>query len=268
MAPSRPPERTPTLGDAVGEALREAQERRLLQIVRTEPVPRHLAIIMDGNRRFASAHDLLIPEGHDRGKQKLEDLLDWCLEIRIRCLTVYGLSTENLDRDPAEVAALMDLFERAFREAAVDERVHRHRIRVRAIGRLELLPERVRAAIGEAEAATRGYEDYVFNIAIAYGGRDEIVRAIRALAAEVQAGRLQPEQIDGAAVAAHLYTSGLPDPDLILRTSGEERVSNFLLWQSAYSELYFSDVLWPGLTRLEFLRAIRAYQMRRRRFGR
>ena len=222
---------------------------------------------MDGNRRFAAAHDLLIPEGHDRGKQKLEDLLDWCLEVGIRVLTVYGLSTENLHRDPAEVEALMSLFERAFREVALDARVHRHHIRVRAIGRRELLPERVRSAIEQAERTTEGYSDYIFNIAIAYGGREEILEAIRALAREVASGRLRPEAIDGNTVARHLYTSDLPDPDLIFRTSGEERVSNFLLWQSAYSELYFSDVLWPGLTHIEFLRAIRAYQMRRRRYG-
>ncbi|HTT35557.1 MAG TPA: polyprenyl diphosphate synthase, partial [Thermoplasmata archaeon] len=125
----------------------------------------------------------------------------------------------------------------------------------------------VREAIAAAEAATRDYDQYFYNVAIAYGGREEILGAIRALAREVKAGRLAPEEIDQQAVARRLYTAGLPDPDLIFRTSGEERISNFLLWQAAYAELYFADVLWPGLTKLDFLRAIRSFQERRRRFG-
>ena len=260
--------RPSSLSEVVGGAIRDAQERKLLELVRAAPVPRHLAIIMDGNRRFAEAHNLLIPEGHSQGKQKLEDLLDWCLEANIRVLTVFGLSTENLSRAPEEVETLMDLIERGFLDIAKDERVHKHHIRVRALGRRDLLPERVRRAIVRAEDATKGYSDYSFNLAIAYGGRDEIVHAIRSLAADVLAGRLRPEEIDGEMVGRRLYTADMPDPDLILRTSGEERVSNFLLWQSAYSELYFSDVMWPGLTHLEFLRAIHAFQTRRRRYGR
>ena len=257
-----------SVSGVVGDAFRQATEQRLLELVRSQPVPRHLAIIMDGNRRFASAAHLLVAEGHERGKDKLEDLLNWCLELNIRVLTVFGLSTENLvQRPPEEVSALMDLFERAFREVVTDERVHRYHIRVRAFGRRELLPDRVREAIDAAEDATREYGDYRYNIAVAYGGRDEILRAIRSLAEEVRQGRLDPERIDAAMVAAHLYTADLPDPDLVFRTSGEERISNFLLWQSAYSELYFSDVLWPGLTHLEFLRAIRAFQERQRRYG-
>jgi tritrans,polycis-undecaprenyl-diphosphate synthase [geranylgeranyl-diphosphate specific] len=256
-----------TISGIVGTAFREATERRLMELVRSEPVPRHLAIIMDGNRRFAAARELLVAQGHEKGKDKLEDLLNWCLEIDIKVLTVFALSTENLGRPADEVSALMDLFERSFREVVTDPRVHRHHIRVRAFGRREMLPQRVRDAIDAAEAATRHYDRYSYNIAIAYGGRDEIVRAIRTLAEEVREGRLDPQQIDAGLVSAHLYTADLPDPDLIFRTSGEERISNFLLWQSAYSELYFSDVLWPGLTHLDFLRAIRAFQQRQRRFG-
>jgi tritrans,polycis-undecaprenyl-diphosphate synthase [geranylgeranyl-diphosphate specific] len=134
-------------------------------------------------------------------------------------------------------------------------------------GNRALLPERVREAIQIAETATEGYSEYRYNVALGYGGRDEIVDAIRSLAREVRAGTIEPDQIDSETVSRHLYTRDLPDPDLIFRTSGEERISNFLLWQSAYSELYFSDVLWPGLTRLEFLRAIRSFQVRRRRYG-
>jgi tritrans,polycis-undecaprenyl-diphosphate synthase [geranylgeranyl-diphosphate specific] len=255
------------LSHVVGDALRQATESRLLDLVRSEPVPRHLAIIMDGNRRFAEAHGLLTTEGHRKGRDTLEELLNWCLDVGIRILTVYALSTENFARPPEELAVLMDLFARSFQQIAVDERVHRYRIRVRAIGNKTALPVNVQAAIQRAEEATAHYDQYFYNVAIAYGGRDEIVEAIRRLAREVQAGRLAPEAITPEMVSQNLYTADLPDPDLVFRTSGEERISNFLLWQSAYSELYFSDVLWPGLTQLDFLRAIRAYQTRRRRYG-
>ena len=257
----------PYLSHIVGDALRSATERRLLELVRAEPVPQHLAIIMDGNRRFAARAGIGVKDGHEKGRDTAELLLDWCLEVGIGVLTVYALSTENLARDPTEVAALMDLYDQALRDIAVDERVHRHEIRVRVIGNRGLLPQRVQEAIDIAEKATAGYTKYRFNVALAYGGRDEIVQAIRKLAEEVRAGTLEPAAIDSAAVARHLYTADLPDPDLIFRTSGEERISNFLLWQAAYSELYFSDVLWPGLTRLDFLRAIRSFQIRRRRYG-
>ena len=255
------------LSHLVGDALRGVTEKRLLELVRAEPVPKHLAIIMDGNRRFARSHGMGIRDGHARGRDTLEQLLDWCLDLQIRILTVYALSTENLLRSPEELEGLMDLFDKALRDIATDERVHHHRIRVRVIGNRTLLPARVREAVTIAEEATKGYSDYRYNVALGYGGRDEIVEAIRELAREVRAGTIEPEAIDSETVARHLYTADLPDPDLILRTSGEERISNFLLWQSAYSELYFSDVLWPGLTRLEFLRAIRTFQQRRRRYG-
>ena len=255
------------LSHAVGDALREIQEKRLLEIVRKGPIPHHLAIIMDGNRRFARSMGLTVKDGHEKGRDTLEELLDWCLELNIPILTVYALSTENLNRSKDEIDSLMDLFDRSLRQIAVDERVHRHQIRVRVIGNRDLLPPRVQQAVEIAERATEQYHEYRYNVALGYGGRDEIVRAIRALAREVKDGTLAPEAIDSADVARHLYTADLPDPDLILRTSGEERISNFLLWQSAYSELYFSDVLWPGLTRLEFLRAIRTFQLRHRRYG-
>ncbi len=257
----------PNLSRAVGDALRNLTERRLRELVRAQPVPRHIAIIMDGNRRFAASQGIGVQDGHARGRDTLEQLLDWCLDLGIRVLTVYALSTENLARPREEIEGLMGLFEESLRKIAVDERVHRHQIRVRVLGNRALLPEKVQEAIDLAERATADYREYLYNVALGYGGRDEIFEAIRALAREVRAGTLEPEAIDSEAVARHLYTADLPDPDLIFRTSGEERISNFLLWQSAYSELYFSDVLWPGLTRLDFLRAIRSYQLRRRRYG-
>jgi tritrans,polycis-undecaprenyl-diphosphate synthase [geranylgeranyl-diphosphate specific] len=261
------PRSSPYLSHAVAGALKDVTERRLLEKIREAPVPRHLGIITDGNRRFAAEHGLLVADGHEKGKDKIEEVFDWCLETGIKILTIYALSTENLDRPPEEVSALMDLFERAFNNVATDERVHRHHIRVRAFGNLGLLPDRVRTAITRAESATAAYHSYFYNIAIAYGGRDEILRAVRHLAVEVAAGRLRPEAIDSGMISANLYTADLPDPDLIFRTSGEERISNFLLWQAAYAELYFADVMWPGLTKIDFLRAIRAFQSRQRRFG-
>jgi tritrans,polycis-undecaprenyl-diphosphate synthase [geranylgeranyl-diphosphate specific] len=262
-----PRKSSPYLSHIVGDALRDATERKLLERVRSEPVPHHLAIIMDGNRRFAGERGMAVTDGHAAGRDTLEKLLDWCLEVGIRVLTVYALSTENFTRSPEELEGLMDLFDRALRDIAGDERVHRNEIRVRMIGKRELLPPRVQEAIRIAEKATEKYSQYRYNVALAYGGRDEILDAIRALAQEVRDGTLEPGQIDSDAVSRRLYTSDLPDPDLVFRTSGEERISNFLLWQSAYSELYFSDVLWPGLTRTDFLRAIQAYQKRRRRYG-
>jgi tritrans,polycis-undecaprenyl-diphosphate synthase [geranylgeranyl-diphosphate specific] len=263
----KPSEGTPYLSHAVAGALRDASERHLLEKIREAPVPRHIAIIMDGNRRFASDHGLLIEQGHEKGKDKLEELLNWCLETGIKILTVYALSTENFSRSKEELTGLMELFAKSFREIATDERVHKHHIRVRAIGNISVLPEDVQAAIAEAERATATYSDYHYNVAIAYGGREEIVQAIRSLAREVAEGRLRPEQIDGHMVSERLYTADLPDPDLVLRTSGEERISNFLLWQSAYAELYFADVMWPGLAKVDFLKAIRAFQTRQRRYG-
>jgi tritrans,polycis-undecaprenyl-diphosphate synthase [geranylgeranyl-diphosphate specific] len=258
---------SPYLSHIVGDTLRDLTEKRLFELIRGEPVPTHLAIIMDGNRRFAGEKGMGVKDGHAAGRDTLEELLNWCLELEIRILTVYALSTENFSRSSEEIEGLMDLFDQALRDIATDERVHRHQIRVRVIGNRRALPARVQEAIAIAEEATKSYSAYRYNVALAYGGRDEIVHAIRALAVEVRDGRLDPEAIDSDAVARHLYTKDLPDPDLIFRTSGEERISNFLLWQSAYAELYFSDVMWPGLTRLEFLRAIRTFQLRRRRFG-
>ncbi len=265
--PASDRKRPPYFSQIVGDAIRDAGERRLLERVRAEPVPNHLAIIMDGNRRFAGTHGMGVPDGHAAGRDTLERVLDWCLEIGVRVLTVYALSTENFSRPPAEVEGLMELFDRALRDIAVDPRVHRHKIRVRVLGNRELLPTRLQEAISIAETATEAYSSYRYNVALAYGGRDEILRAIRSLAQDVRDGKIEPGQIDSEAVSRRLYTADLPDPDLIFRTSGEERISNFLLWQAAYAELYFSDVLWPGLTRTDFLRAIRAYQLRRRRYG-
>jgi len=235
--------------------------------VQEAPVPRHVAIIMDGNRRFAREFGLRPEEGHSKGKDKLEQVMEWCLELKIRVLTVYAFSTENMNRDQSEIEYLMHIFEENFNKLADDERIHKHGIKLTVLGQRELLPEKVQKAIRFAEEKTSGYSDYYYNIAIAYGSRQEIIQAIKSIAMEVKVGHLKVEEIDESTVTRFLYTADLPDPDLVLRTSGEERVSNFLLWQLAYSELYFTDVYWPGFRYVDFLRAIRSYQLRKRRFG-
>ncbi len=242
--------------------------RRLIDRIKKSSVPHHVGIIMDGNRRFAKALGLGdVAMGHVAGQERLENVLDWCLELGIKVLTVYAFSTENFQRATPERELLMELFEHNFRKMAVDARVHTHKIRVRCIGDLGLLPESVRAAAIDVMHATKGYDGYSFNVAIAYGGRQEIVEAVRSIAQDAKAGTIQPEQVTAEAISSRLYTGDIPDPDFIIRTSGEERVSNFLLWQMAYAELYFCDVNWPEMDRLEFLRAIQEYQRRKRRYG-
>lgn len=251
----------------VYDRLQRARTRQLLEKVRTGPVPKHVGIIMDGNRRFAQRLGLDPNAGHVLGRKKLEDVMKWCLDLNIKYLTVYAFSTENFKRAPEEVDLLMRLFEINYKEMADNPDVHKHKIRVRTLGRVELLPPHVQEAARYAEERTKDYDQYFFNVAVAYGGREELLTAFRNIAHQIKANGMKPEDIDEELIAKHLYTTGLPDPDLILRTSGEERISNFLLWQMAYAELYFTDVYWPGFRKVDFLRAIRTYQLRQRRYG-
>ena len=252
----------------ISEAAYQAYEKKLVREVLKGPVPQHLAIIMDGNRRFAIEVGLSSADGHERGREKLEEVLEWCMDLGIRILTVYAFSMENLKRDDGELDDLMNLFAKNFRRAGDDKRVHEKQIRIRVLGQIDRLPPAVQEAIRYAEERTADYDAYRFNLAVAYGGREEILNAIRHLVEDAVEGRVSLDEIDEGVFSKLLYTGDLPDPDLILRTSGEERISNFLLWQLAYSELYFADVFWPGFRKIDFLRAIRSYQMRRRRFGR
>ncbi|OGS57206.1 MAG: di-trans,poly-cis-decaprenylcistransferase [Euryarchaeota archaeon RBG_19FT_COMBO_56_21] len=255
------------LSKAISSTAYSTYEKRLLKEVMSRPVPHHVAIIMDGNRRYASEFGMVISQGHEKGREKLEQILEWCMEIGVKMLTVYAFSTENINREKAEVDDLMRMFTENFRRLSEDDRVHKHKIRVSVLGQKELLPKDVQQAIALAEEKTKGYDQYFFNLAVAYGGREEIVQAIRRIADEVKKGKLSVEDITEKTFTGYLYTKDMPDPDLILRTSGEERISNFLLWQLAYSELYFSDVYWPGFRKIDFLRAVRAYQLRKRRYG-
>ncbi len=243
-------------------------EKRLERQIRKGQVPKHLAVIMDGNRRYAESLGILPHEGHVKGKNTLENLSDWCRNLGIKHLTVYAFSLENFNRDKEELEPLMNLFEESFRSAGDDPRVHDNKVRIRAIGHREMLPDTVVKAIEYAEYKTKDYEEFNYNLAVAYGGRQELVRSMEKIAEKVKKGVLAPNEIDADLISSNLYTSGLPDPDLILRTSGEERISNFLLWQIAYSELYFADVYWPDMRKIDFLRAIRSFQKRKRRIGR
>ena len=250
-----------------------AYEHWLLRQIQQGLMPRHVGIILDGNRRHARRRGLGDPrEIYQIGANKLDDALDWCAELGIGAVTLWVFSTENLKRSPAEVSGILAAIETKIAALAQDPFMHQRRIRVRAIGRLDILPDSLVAAIRAAEAATAAYDSINLTIAAAYGGREEIVDAVRDfLKTQAMQGRSLADVVDKMSsddIGRHLYAADLPDPDLIIRTSGEVRLSGFLLWQSVHSEFYFTDVLWPVFRKIDFLRAIRAYQGRNRRFGR
>jgi short-chain Z-isoprenyl diphosphate synthase len=237
------------------------------------PRPRHVAIIMDGNRRWAQREGLLDPAaGHRRGADKILEVLGWCRALGIGEVTLWALSIENLDRSPDELGALLDVVTERLADLAGRGKGQPAPMRVRVIGRRDALPERLRAAIEAAERATATSQGPLTTFALAYSGHDELVDACRAAVQEladrgVLAHEL-PGLIDAEQLSRHLYTTGRPDPDLIIRTSGEVRLSGFLPWQSAHSEFYFCDAYWPVFREIDFLRALRTFQLRARRFGR
>jgi len=245
-------------------------ESRLNSQIEGGPIPGHIGIILDGNRRWAQNHSLTVDLGHTQGADVVERLLDWCHEIGIKSITLYVLSTENLQRSPEEVAELYKLIEERLRKLLTDERIYRYRTRVKGIGKFDLLPQELRDILDEVERKTAGFDGHFLNIAVAYGGRAEITESVKAIAEDVKRGILSPEEITEDTISGRLYTSHLPnpEPDLIIRTSGEERMSGFLLWQGAYSELVFLDVYWPAFRKIDLLRAVRTYQRRQRRLGR
>jgi tritrans,polycis-undecaprenyl-diphosphate synthase [geranylgeranyl-diphosphate specific] len=233
-----------------------------------ENMPKHVAVIMDGNRRFAKIqNNLSVIKGHEFGVDTLEKVLDWSIDLGIEIVTAYAFSTENFNRPKDEVDGLMSLFNKNFKRIVAHEKIHKNEVKVKVVGRIDLLPEEVKESIKEAEESTAHYNKRLFNLAIGYDGRLEIVDAIKKIVTCFQDGKIAIDDIDEDIVSKNLYTAGLDDPNLIIRTSGEERLSGFLLWQSSYSELYFCDSLWPELRKVDFLRAIRSYQQRERRFG-
>ncbi|HOK06412.1 MAG TPA: isoprenyl transferase [Syntrophales bacterium] len=229
-------------------------------------LPRHIAIIMDGNGRWARRHTLGRLAGHRKGAEAVRVIVEACREIGIPCLTLYAFSSENWYRPPQEVAGLMGIL-RDYISSEL-KRMLENDIRFNVIGDLEALGEPIVGILRDAMAKTAANRGMVLSLALSYGGRDEIVRAARSIAEDVARGVLTKEAVDSETFARYLYTADLPDPDLLIRTSGEYRISNFLLWQCAYTEFYFTDTLWPDFTKEELLAAIRDFQRRERRFGR
>ena len=248
-------------------------EQRVETLLRNGPMPHHLALIVDGNRRYARKSGMShVADGHRAGADKVDEVLDWCEELRVPIVTMWALSTDNFSRDDDELSPLLTIIEKTIAHLAERQRQARTPRRIKVVGRTELLPPSVQEVIAAAESATATYPTYKLNIAVGYGGREEITDAVKRLIADraargdslegIAAG-IEPEEI-----GRYLYTDETPDPDLIIRTSGEVRLSGFLLWQSVYSEFYFCDAFWPGFRRVDFLRAIRSYQQRQRRKGR
>lgn len=244
-------------------------ERHLRSQIETADSPKHVGIILDGNRRWARVRSYPRWIGHWFGAERAEQILDWCHDLGITTVTLYVLSAENLQRAPEELTELLALLKAKLQELLEDERIHRYHIRVKALGKTELLPAEIQALLAKIEQSTESYSDHFLNIAVAYGGRLEIVDVVRKLAERVRKGEIDPARIDQETIEENLYTSHLPnpEPDLIIRTSGEERLSGFLLWQSAYSELVVLDAYWPDFRKIDLMRAIRTYQKRARRFG-
>lgn len=229
----------------------------------------HIAIILDGNRRWASGKEISPWIGHRKGAEKVEQLLDWCEELGVKFVTLYAFSTENFRRSPVEVEEIMKIAEEEFLRLLTNERIHRSKVHVKVIGRVNLLPKNLQKLIADVEKATANYDKQFLNIAFAYGGRAEIVDAAKIIAEKVKDEELKLSEVDEDLFEKFLYTAHLPnqEPDMIIRTSGEERLSGFLLWQSAYSELAFLDVFWPDFRFIDLLRAIRTFQTRKRRYG-
>jgi undecaprenyl diphosphate synthase len=238
--------------------------RRLAQIDPAR-LPRHVAVIMDGNGRWAKARGLPRVEGHKAGADSVKEIIENCARLGVGMLTLYAFSVENWKRPKDEIDLLMELLKQYIRKNL--SILMENDIRFRAIGRVDELARSVRMLIRQAEKKTAGNRGLQLNLALNYGGRTELVDAARQLAAEAQSGTLDPESIDADSIAERLYTAGFPDPDLLIRTSGESRVSNFLLWQIAYTEFHITDVLWPDFRRLHLFEAVLDYQRRERRFG-
>lgn len=244
-------------------------ERKLETQITNDLLPNHIAIVLDGNRRWAKYNLVGIRRGHFVGADKAEELLNWIHDLGIKITTLYVLSNENLLRDEGELSNIYDLLQFKLEKLRTDSRIHKRRMKIKAIGDVNLLPEKLQRVLETLEHETEQYNSMFLNIAIAYGGQKELVEAIKKIGEMILTKKIGIDDIDEKTIESCLYTSHLPQPapDLILRTSGEKRLSGFLLWQSAYSELIFMDVFWPEFRKVDLLRAIRTYQQRIRRFG-
>ena len=234
-------------------------------LVDFDKLPRHVAIIMDGNGRWARRRGLPRTAGHAAGAENFRTIATYCKEIGLEYLTVYAFSTENWKRPAEEVSAIMGLLKKYLLEAI--GRMERDRVKMCFFGDLSPLPEELRLLCEQTREISKHYDGVQVNICLNYGGRDELLRAAKAFALDCAEGRADPNHLTEAAFSQYLYSGGVPDPDLVIRPSGELRLSNFLLWQSAYSEFYYTDALWPDFSKDELHRALAAYQARSRRFG-
>ena len=243
--------------------------RKLENDIRSGDIPNHVALILDGNRRWAKRHFALAKQGHWKGADAVENLLDWCEELDIKIITLYALSAENLNRKDEELEYLYELIRRRLEKLYKDPRIHKNKMRVKAIGRVEELPDSIKDVLKRLDEATKDYNEHFLNVALAYGGQFELVDAVKKIGEKIKDGSLDVSEIDRNEIEANLYTSHLPQssPDMILRTSGEKRLSGFLMWQSAYSELVFMDIFWPEFRKIDLMRAIRTFQERKRRMG-
>jgi short-chain Z-isoprenyl diphosphate synthase len=251
---------------AWNDLLYSIYERRLAAGLNPDRIPRHVGVILDGNRRWAAGQGGSTAQGHAAGAAKIEELLSWCNEVGVEVVTLWLLSTDNLGRPAAELAPLLDIISRTVSELASTQRW-----RINPVGALDLLPEPTALALKSAAEATATVTGMTVNVAVGYGGRREVVDAVRSLLADAALRGTSLDElaatIDADDIAGFLYTKGQPDPDLVIRTSGEQRLGGFLLWQSAHSEFYFCEAYWPDFRRVDFLRALRAYGARQRRFG-
>jgi len=252
--------------EAIRRVLYPAYEARMVRTLPQDRIPKHIGVMLDGNRRWAKAVGADTAQGHRAGAANIEPLLEWCAEAGIEVVTLWLLSTDNLNRPQREVEALLGIIEEAVASLA-----DQHRWRLHPVGALDLLPAATTERLKEAAEATRDADGLLVNIAVGYGGRREIADAVRALLVEHSERGTSLEELaqtlDVEHIAEHLYTKGQPDPDLVIRTSGEQRLGGFLLWQSARSEFYFCEAFWPDFRKVDFLRALRAYAERERRFG-
>ena len=243
-----------------------AYEARVARRLAGDRIPKHVGVMLDGNRRWAKAVGADTAHGYQAGAANIEPLLEWCEEVGVEVVTLWLLSTDNLNRPPAQLEGLLRIIENA-----VGTLAEQHRWRLHPVGALDLLPTATASRLKAAEEATRDVDGLLVNVAVGYGGRREIADAVRGLlVAEAAKGRTLEELaevLDVEHIAEHLYTKGQPDPDLVIRTSGEQRLGGFLLWQSAHSEFYFCEAYWPDFRKVDFLRAIRAYAQRERRYG-
>jgi short-chain Z-isoprenyl diphosphate synthase len=243
-----------------------AYESRMVKALPADQIPQHVGVMLDGNRRWAKAVGADTARGYQAGAANIEPLLDWCEEVGVEVVTLWLLSTDNLNRPPDQLTGLLSII-----EGAVATLAEAGRWRLHPVGALDLLPAATASKLKAAADATQDAPGLLVNIAVGYGGRREIADAVRALLQEQASKGMTLEElaevIDVEHIAEHLYTKGQPDPDLVIRTSGEQRLGGFLLWQSAHSEFYFCEAYWPDFRRVDFLRAIRAYAQRERRFG-